>query len=261
MAWIASHQSLSKHPKLLRLAARMHITAPQVVSHLHYLWWWTLEYAPGGDLSRFNAQEIAIASEWTGDPNLWMAALQACGWIDPDGQLHDWDEHGGKLAAERTKERERKRAERARAKADIRSPPKTERPEDVQGTSGGHPALHYTTSENPKGEVERENFVSAVADPGRFPRTAAEAAHEGPPDAPAGFAEKLWHLAASRGWRDARDIPIRNWSSYLAASLAFAKEAELRRRKPAPTSGCVPQRVPADARLLKEVIHAPVIKA
>lgn len=248
---------------MLRLAARVHVTPPQVIGHLHYLWWWTLEYAPDGNLSRFTAEEIAVASDWKGDPEAWLSALRETGWIDPDGWAHNWNEHGGKLAAERAKERKRKRAEREKSKTEVRSPPEAPCPEDVRGTSGGHPSLHNTTLDNPREEeVERVSGVLPGGNlaPGGFPKSAAEAARNAPNGAPVGFAEKLWHLAASRGWRDARNIQIRSWSNYLAASLAFAKEAEGRRRVPSPSTHCASKRVPMDAGMLQEVIHAPIIR-
>ena len=263
MAWIQSHQSLARHPKMLRLAARVGVSAPQVVGHLHYLWWWTLEYAPDGDLSRFSPHEIAVASEWSGDPNLWSVALRETGWLDPDGHLHDWDDYSGKLAQERARERERKRAERARAKVETRSPPPDPCPEDVRRTSPGRPAPDKTTEDKRRREeVERVSQVGAGQDqpPEGFPKTAVDAARGAPEGAPAGFAEKLWHLAVSRGWRDARNIPIRSWTSYLAASLAFAREAESRPRSTIPCRSGPSPRVNPDHRLLQEVIHAPTIR-
>ena len=88
----------------------------------------------------------------------------------------------------------------------------------------------------------------------------AEAARSAPESTPTGFAEKLWHLAASRGWRDARNIPIRSWTSYLAASVTFAREAENRRRRPVPSPACGSKRVSMDAGMLPEVLHAPVLE-
>jgi len=49
MAWIESHQSLGRHPKMVRLSARVGVCRPQVIRHLQYLWWWTLDYAPDGN--------------------------------------------------------------------------------------------------------------------------------------------------------------------------------------------------------------------
>lgn len=266
MAWIESHQSLGRHPKMLRLAARVGVSAPQVIGHLHYLWWWTLDYVPDGDLSRFEAREIAVASEWTGDPEVWLAALKATEWIDENGHLHDWQDYAGKLAEERVRDRDRKRAERARRKASAPSPRPVQCPTDVPGTSVGCPPLHNPTQPNPiepkRVECEREHASQPVnlepqAPPG-FPSTESEAAASGVLlGAPPAFATKLWHLAASRGWRDARSVPLRNWSSYLAACLAFAKEGKDRlegpnRRDPG-------RRVAREPREVHEDVRAPIL--
>ena len=229
MAWIQSHQSLGRHPKLLRLAARAGISNAQAVGHLQYLWWWTLEYAPDGDLSRFNAQEIAFASEWTGDPEFWFTVLKDTGWLDPDGHLHDWDDYAGKLAQDRAKDRERKRAQRARKKPENPSPPPDPCPPDVLGTTFGHPAPDKTIQDKRREEVERvctrAGAPTGDEPPPGFPRDEAEVVASAGDGESSSFALKLWHLAASRGWRDARGIPLRNWRSYLAASLAFSREA------------------------------------
>jgi len=39
------------------------------VGLLHCLWWWCIDYATDGDLSRYDAEDIAIACEWEGDPD------------------------------------------------------------------------------------------------------------------------------------------------------------------------------------------------
>jgi hypothetical protein len=109
MAWIESHQQLGRHPKMVRLAARVRACRPQVIGHLHYLWWWAVDFAPSGDLSAFAADEIAAASEWNGDANLWLAALKEIGWIDDTGHLHDWFDYAGKLIERREKDCGRKR--------------------------------------------------------------------------------------------------------------------------------------------------------
>ena len=115
MAWIESHQALGRHPKVARLAARVRACRPQVIGHLHYLWWWALDFAPSGDLSAFSSEEIAAGSEWNGDADLWLAALKECRWIDDDSCLHDWDEYAGRLIKERERDKERKRVQRMSA--------------------------------------------------------------------------------------------------------------------------------------------------
>ncbi len=250
---------------MLRLAARVRACGPQVIGHLHYLWWWALDYAPDGDLSRFAAQEIAAAAEWNGDPDLWLAALGETGWIDPDGHLHNWHDYAGKLAEARARDRERKRVERIRARAQDRSPPTSDGcPVDVRRTSTGCPALHNTTQQKrtKEKEVERETARAVPDDfcstgpPEGFPPTAEAAAQSAPGlGGSPKLATKLWHLAASRGWRDAKGIPLRNWASYLAASQAFAEEAVRRRRGPEPNGHSVPRG--PEGLETKETIRAP----
>jgi len=45
MAWIESNQELARHPKAKKAARMLGISVPAVVGHLHFLWWWCLEYA------------------------------------------------------------------------------------------------------------------------------------------------------------------------------------------------------------------------
>lgn len=124
--WLEVHQSLQRHPKLLRLSAKLRIHKAQSAGHLLFLWLWTLDYAPTGDLSAFGPAEISAAAECSFDAELFVQALRETGWIDEDGKLHDWHEYAGKLLDKREADRERKAAER-------RSP------KGVQKTSAGHP--------------------------------------------------------------------------------------------------------------------------
>ena len=102
MAWLPSHQELRDHPKLRKAARRADVPIPAMIGHLHLLWWWALDHAPDGDLSRFDAEDIADAAMWEGDPDAFVDALRSCGpggttgFIDADGALHDWQEYGGK---------------------------------------------------------------------------------------------------------------------------------------------------------------------
>jgi len=102
MAWIPSHQELAHHPKLRRAALIAGVSEPAMIGHLHLLWWFALDIAPEGDLSRLDAQDIAIAAKFDGDPDLFVRALQQCGpggtvgFLSDDMHLHDWEEYGGK---------------------------------------------------------------------------------------------------------------------------------------------------------------------
>lgn len=109
MAWIEFHQQLGRHPKVLRLAGKLHIHPAQVIGHLAYLWWWSLDYVPNGDLSASTSTEIASAATWPGDADKFLAALKETEWIDENGMIHDWMDYAGKLVEQRSNERERTR--------------------------------------------------------------------------------------------------------------------------------------------------------
>ena len=114
MAWIESHQEVGRHPKTKKLARLLGVSLPATVGHLHYLWWWALDFAPEGVLEKYDADDIAEAIEWEGDSEVLLDALIKSGYIDETEDhglvLHDWGEYAGKLLERRAKDRARKRA-------------------------------------------------------------------------------------------------------------------------------------------------------
>jgi len=122
MAWIKSDQSLRQHPKLTRLMVILQIEKPQAIGHMHLLWYWVLDYAKGGDTSKFSSQEIAIGAEWKGDSELFVRALRESRFMDENGYIHDWMDYSGKLevvkrdnAARQAEFRQRKEREEKEA--------------------------------------------------------------------------------------------------------------------------------------------------
>lgn len=121
MAYIPSHQSLRDHPKLKRFARQLGIKEVHAIGHLHCFWWWALDYAPNGSLENHDALDIAIGSEWEGDPEVYVQSLVDCRFIERVDSfnetgctyiVHDWDEYGGKYQEKLLKDRDRKRKER-----------------------------------------------------------------------------------------------------------------------------------------------------
>ena len=111
MAWIESHQTVGQHPKTKKLARRLGVSLPAAVGHLHYLWWWALDFAQDGVLDKFDAEDIADALHWDGEPSQLIDALISSGYIDetPEGlRIHDWTDYAGKLLERREKDRARK---------------------------------------------------------------------------------------------------------------------------------------------------------
>jgi hypothetical protein len=77
-----------------------------------------MEFAPDGDLSKFDVEEIEIGAGWEGEDGTFLDAAIAAGYLDEDhGTLavHDWSDYGGRLAGQRAVERKRSAARRAQA--------------------------------------------------------------------------------------------------------------------------------------------------
>ena len=113
MAWIESHQAVGRHPKTKKLARLLGVSLPAAVGHLHYLWWWALDFAQDGVLDKFDAEDIADAMQWDGDADQLVEALLASSFIDHTDEglvIHDWAEYAGKLLERREKDRARKRS-------------------------------------------------------------------------------------------------------------------------------------------------------
>lgn len=118
MAYIESHQEIARHPKTVRLMRRLNVSKNEAIGIIHQLWWWAMDFAPDGDLTRFDAEEIAIAVDYDGDPAALMDALISSGWIDKNPEtsgvsVHDWEHYGGKFLQRKLANAERMRNARA----------------------------------------------------------------------------------------------------------------------------------------------------
>jgi len=139
MAWIESHQSLSRHRKTLEAVALLHVDRHKFIGHLHELWWWGIDNAsPGGQLGRVPPSALADAAGWPlKDAERFVDALVSSGFIErtEDGYvLHDWFDYSGKLSAMRAKNRTRMAAARAAREQRTNGAPNTARAENVQRT-------------------------------------------------------------------------------------------------------------------------------
>lgn len=224
MAWIESHQSLGRHPKLLRLASELRISSAQAIGHLQYLWWWTMDYAENGDLGEYDDRTIAGAAEWTAEAEPFVEALVRSGWLDerevedengetyPAYRIHNWDRYVGRLLDQR--ETSTKQAGgRARAAHAQRDPagrflagPQQEGPAE--------PAVQLTVP-NRTVPTEPDRTEPNLTEPDQEPPTAAEIDIE----------ENGWK-ETPRGWTDDQAGLYRklygrdpNWGSITFAAL------------------------------------------
>lgn len=153
--WIKSHQELAEHPKTKRLARQLGVTVPAAIGHLHLLWWWSLKYAPDGNLSRYTPDDLADACMWVGpgDAATYVQALVDARFLDADDDglsIHDWNEYAGRLLDTKAANAERARTSRARR-------------EDVTRTSSGREGLEERRGEE-KREEEKRDHASADAE-------------------------------------------------------------------------------------------------
>ena len=93
------------HRKTIKLIRRIGMAG--VVS-LVFLWANVAKTRPGGVLSRWDAEDIAIAGKWEGNPNDFVQALLDVGFLILDDEvytIHEWHEHNGyaSKAAERSR--------------------------------------------------------------------------------------------------------------------------------------------------------------
>lgn len=91
MAWIRSESGLARHPKTLLLKKSLNIELDTTIGRIHLLWWWCLEYAIDGDLSK---KEPKVIEESCQVP---LKMLVKAGFVDsrPYRRIHDWWDNQG----------------------------------------------------------------------------------------------------------------------------------------------------------------------
>lgn len=167
MAYVEMHQELGDHPKTRRFMRLLKVSRHEAIGLLTDLWWWAMDYAQDGDLSRYDACDIADGAHFDGDPDALVEALVGCGigtghgFVERDEKgglrLHDWHLYGGKLAAEKKRQAYLKWLSR-------HSAPDT--PANyAQWETGGKPVSEPSTPDVPP---TSGNSSAPVADPSFF---------------------------------------------------------------------------------------------
>jgi hypothetical protein len=186
--WIPSCQSLRSHSKRKRLSRQLDIGLHETVGLLICLWWWAIDEAEDGDLTRFSDQDIADGADWDGDADKLVAALVDAGFMTETRVLVNWWKYVGKLLEGRNYRREVDRARQERWRRDqaarlaaAESNGGVTRDRDVTDdvVTGDSPASHAAAARDSL-EGERD-APSEAADPPAAP----------PPKAPAEPPEEL----------------------------------------------------------------------
>jgi hypothetical protein len=164
MLYTPSHAELAQHPKTRKLARLLGVPIPTAIGHLHLLWHFALKYAPDGELSRFDWDDIENGVMWEGTPDEFCAQCIAAGWLDLDDvtevlSIHDWDEYGGKYITRKEANAQRMRETRAKQQPDTTTPRATH----VQRTSSARAHLEERRGEESKEEEKKgERTVRAA---------------------------------------------------------------------------------------------------
>lgn len=127
--WIQIYTNLPTHPKVGKLVDALGLRSGDVepedvaVGILVGLWTWAAQNTYDGDLTQVSPRTIANACRWKKSPDRLVDALTACGWIDSDMRLHDWEEYASlyidSMERSRKKTRERVRKHRERKAAEV----------------------------------------------------------------------------------------------------------------------------------------------
>lgn len=91
MAWIRSEKAILNHPKTLMLSSILKVDIETAIGRLHMLWWWCLDYALDGDLSKHSAKVIESSCR------IPLKVLKKSGFVDetPFVRIHDWWDNQG----------------------------------------------------------------------------------------------------------------------------------------------------------------------
>ncbi|WP_136805056.1 hypothetical protein [Desulfosediminicola flagellatus] len=107
--------SIRSHRKVKKL--RRKLGAEGVLS-LVYLWIGTATSKPDGILIGWDVEDIALESEWEGEPQEFVDSLINLGFLDDDGngtyRLHNWNIHQAWVVGAKARSEKAKNAIRAR---------------------------------------------------------------------------------------------------------------------------------------------------
>lgn len=111
------------------------------------LWAYCAENQPDGDLSGYQAQELAMLIGYEGDAKRMLVALKDCGLITSDGKINDWSEHNGyhKKFSDRAKSAAAARWQPARPKKEKKQKKEgtKERGKGITECSKHAPSIHF----------------------------------------------------------------------------------------------------------------------
>lgn len=164
MAWIESHQALEKHPKVLRLSRLAQWTVPETIGKLHIFWWWCLDYAPDGQLDKFDVEVIANVFGVTQDAQKFVVqTLTDVGFVDfaPQLRVHDWWDYAGRFLQVRYKRTPKMWKEIKRLYGDAKQPTNNRTTTGLSAINNHKPNQPNQTKPNQPNQIQEKTIPAS----------------------------------------------------------------------------------------------------
>jgi hypothetical protein len=229
----------------LKVKALVRIAGEGAFRCLIRLWLWARDASPTGDVSKFSPEEIEDVSGWAGEPGAFFAALTVpyavgkSAWIDPDGRLHDWEQHQSWACGHETRRQGARKAANAKWARLNANPVKPGNEPESCGTDAGRmrgasnpqcgtdagrnaPLLSSPILSSPNQDQDQNQKIGASA-PRKFVKPTVEEVQaycqlKGYTFDPVYF----WNFYESKGWMVGKS-PMKNWHGACATFQANQK--------------------------------------
>lgn len=185
----------------------------ETIGKLHRFWWWCLDFAPTGDLRKFNDNVLGGSVGLSADMSVKFvrAMVEAC-WLDRGNgvfRVHDWPHYAGRFLRDTRFKRQPERWKEVQSLYEI----------PVSRQSADNPPNQPTNQPTKSTHTAREG-IEGHRPP---PTLATVLAHASTAGIPPEVAEKFFHeaeartFAASGMWTDIRGNEMGNWKNALQA--------------------------------------------
>lgn len=140
---------LLTHPKITALKRKLNLSSRyEAVGVMNAFWGWVLMEGPKAyNIGGYAPQYIADSILWESDANALIDAIRDVGFIDSDGNVHEWAEHEGQYWKKREKNAELQANKRARDREE------REKNAPVMDVSCMTPLLLTEPDKEPDGEI------------------------------------------------------------------------------------------------------------
>lgn len=170
------------HPKTLDFAARLDVILPQAIGHLELLWAFVAQKTPHGNVGKWPDGAMARASQWSGDPTVFVTALCEAGFIDEHPVhryiVHDWQEHAPRWVASKL----------SRAKESFCVP---HSPVEAKAPQSDEPDSSEESTENSSGDYSPDDSADSKPSQAKSSQAKPSEGESPPPAGSAGKQRKL----------------------------------------------------------------------